>query len=118
MEDIGKLLRYSKDTDTIDDARQNFVDGQSIFYFNGIWESEMILGTQAKDDIKYACCPTNYGKKLSYVSPSSGYVIKKHENEEENLTCIGFLKYILNKNMQEIMAVKTGQAPENPNVNY
>lgn len=118
VEDMALFLSYSEDTDSIENARQNFIDGKSVFYFNGVWESEMILGSSYEENIKYAPYPTNYEKTLAYLSPSSGYVIKKHKNEDENMACVGFLKYILSTNMQENMARKTGQAPENPNVDY
>lgn len=118
IRDIGVLYGHSQDTNTIDDARQMFIEGKTVLYFNGIWESELLLNTSLAEEIEYAYYPTNYNKTLAYVSPSSGYVIKDSKDPRKIEACIRFLKYILSIEVQEKIALETGQAPENPNIDY
>ena len=54
--------------------------------------------------------------QLSYVSPSSGYVVYDSPDERENEAAIRFLKYILSQEIQTRLAAETGQAPSNPKV--
>ena len=116
IRDFKNIFRFSYTTDSIDNARQYFIDGSTAMYFNGVWESESIQNSEMAGDIAYANYPTNYGKTLSYVSPSSGYVFYDSANEKENQAAIQFLKYMLSEEVQTQLATETGQAPSNPNV--
>lgn len=116
IKDFGNIFRYSQNTDSIENARQYFIDGSTAMYFNGVWESEVIQNCERSNEIAYANYPTNYGMQLSYVSPSSGYVIYKSRDERENEAAIRFLKYILSQEIQTRIATETGQAPVNPKV--
>lgn len=116
IKDFGNIFRYSQNTDSIENARQYFIDGSTAMYFNGVWESEVIQNCERSNEIAYANYPTNYGMQLSYVSPSSGYVIYKSRDERENEAAVRFLKYILSQEIQTRIATETGQAPVNPKV--
>lgn len=116
IKDFGNIFRYSQNTDSIENARQYFIDGSTAMYFNGVWESEVIQNCERSNEIAYANYPTNYGMQLSYVSPSSGYVIYESRDERENEAAIRFLKYILSQEIQTRIATETGQAPVNPKV--
>lgn len=115
--DIVTLYDYSKNVDSIENARQNFGEGKSVIYFNGVWESDLLSGSNMKDQIDYANYPTESGVSLSYVSPSSGYVICNNENRKKVEACVRFLNYILSEKVQTKIALETGQAPSNPNIN-
>ena len=116
IKDFANIFRYSQNTDSIENARQYFIDGSTAMYFNGVWESEVIQNCERSNEIAYANYPTNYGMHLSYVSPSSGYVIYESRDERENEAAIRFLKYILSQEIQTRIATETGQAPVNPKV--
>lgn len=116
IKDFANIFRYSQNTDSIENARQYFIDGSTAMYFNGVWESEVIQNCERSNEIAYANYPTNYGMQLSYVSPSSGYVIYESRDERENEAAIRFLKYILSQEIQTRIATETGQAPVNPKV--
>ena len=116
IKDFGNIFRYSQNTDSIENARQYFIDGSTAMYFNGVWESEVIQNCERSNEIAYANYPTNYGMQLSYVSPSSGYVIYESRVVRENEAAIRFLKYILSQEIQTRIATETGQAPVNPKV--
>ena len=116
VKDFANIYRYSKNTDSLENARQYFIEGSTAMYFNGVWESEIIQNSEINEEIAYANYPTNYGTELSYVSPSSGYVIYDSPDERENEAAIRFLKYMLSSEVQTRLALETGQAPSNPNV--
>lgn len=114
VKDFSNIYRYSKNTDSLENARQYFIEGSTAMYFNGVWESEIIQSCERSDEIAYANYPTNYGMELSYVSPSSGYVVYDSPDERENEAAIRFLKYMLSRETQTRIAIETGQAPSNP----
>lgn len=116
INDFSNIYRYSKNTDSLENARQYFIEGSTAMYFNGVWESEVIQSSERSAEIAYANYPTNYGMTLSYVSPSSGYVIYDSLDERENEAAIRFLKYMLSQETQTRLATETGQAPSNPKV--
>lgn len=116
VKDFSNIYRYSKNTDNLENARQYFIEGTTAIYFNGVWESEIIQNCERGNEIAYANYPTNYGVELSYVSPSSGYVVYDSPNERENEAAIRFLKYMLSQEIQTRLAAQTGQAPSNPMV--
>ena len=114
VKDFSNIYRYSKNTDSLENARQYFIEGSTAMYFNGVWESEIIQSCERSDEIAYANYPTNYGMELCYVSPSSGYVVYDSPDERENEAAIRFLKYMLSRETQTRIAIETGQAPSNP----
>ncbi|MDD2970614.1 MAG: extracellular solute-binding protein [Lachnospiraceae bacterium] len=114
MTDLDRIEKLSKKVDNIESARQDFMDGKSILYFNGIWESNALVDNGA--DFGYGVYPFDENNKLAYVSASSGYVFAKQENAQKEEACIRFLKYMLSTEVQQELAVKTGQMPSNPNV--
>lgn len=113
MEQIGNLARW---VDNIENARQCFADGDSIIYFNGVWESDVLKDSEHMDVLTYANYPTESGQSLAYISPSSGYVLSNQTNERTAEAEIRFLKYMLSDEVQTKIAVETGQAPANPNI--
>lgn len=116
VENFSDIYKYSRNTDSLENARQYFIEGSTAMYFNGVWESEVIQSCERSAEIAYANYPTNYGMMLSYVSPSSGYVIYDSPDERENEAAIRFLKYMLSQETQTRLAMETGQAPSNPKV--
>ena len=116
IKDFANIYQYSQNTDSLENARQYFTEGSTAMYFNGVWESEVIQSCELSESIAYANYPTNYGMMLSYVSPSSGYVVYESPDERENEAAIRFLKYILSPEIQTRLATETGQAPSNPKV--
>lgn len=116
VSDLKYLRQYSNDVNNIESARKMFSDGTSVIYFGGVWESYELEESSQKEHFQYANYPTYNGKSLSYVSPSSGYVIAKQKDERKTEACIRFLKYILSKDVQERIALMTNQAPSNPYV--
>lgn len=117
MKDMETLSLVSKHVDNIENARQDFFSGKSILYFNGIWECNEGQDTVAADEISYSAYPYRESEKLAYVSASSGYVFKAQKDERKEDAVIRFLKYMLSTDVQEKLAVKTGQMPVNPNIN-
>lgn len=117
VREFSNIYRYSNEVDNLSDARQYFIEGLTAMYFNGVWESEAIQNSDNREKISYANYPTNYGKTLAYVSPSSGYVVYNSPNERENEAAVEFVKYMLSENIQTKIGADTGQAPSNPNVN-
>ena len=114
VKDFSNIYYYSKNTDSLENARQYFIEGRTAMYFNGVWESEIIQNCERSNEIAYANYPTNYGMELSYVSPSSGYVVYDSPDERENEAAIRFLKYMLSRETQTRIAIEPGQAPSNP----
>lgn len=118
MTDLRRLCESSVRVDSIENARQNFMDGKSVLYFNGVWESDALSDSARQSAFQYAAYPTNSGERLSYVSPSSGYVLAVQSDERKQEACLRFLKYMLSEKVQMELAAKTGQAPSNPEVNF
>lgn len=113
IERIGNIARW---VDNVEDARQCFYEGESIIYFNGVWESDALKDSEYKEMLKYANYPTVSGKSLAYISPSSGYVLAAQADETIAEAEIRFLKYMLSDEVQTQIAIETGQAPVNPNI--
>lgn len=116
VQDFANIYKYSNDTDTLDNARQYFIEGSTAMYFNGVWESEIFRDLDNQNEIGCADYPTNSGAALSYVSPSSGYVVYDSSDEIQNDAAVSFLKYMLSEKIQTRLALETGQAPSNPMV--
>lgn len=113
---MEELKQYSAEANNIEDARQKFLDGKTVFYFGGVWESAEFIKSPYKENIRYANYPTNSGESLGYLSASSGYVIAKQDSERKAEACIRFLKYMLSKEVQERIVLKTSQAPVNTSI--
>lgn len=118
MHDLGILYDFSKPEENIESARQDFIEGKTILYFNGIWESNALTEENGREDIGYSAYPYDGKQQLAYISASSGYVIAKQQNEKKGEACIRFLKYMLSEEVQRKLAVSTGQMPSNPNVDW
>lgn len=118
MRDLGVLEGLSKPVENIESARQDFNDGKSVLYFNGIWESNALTEENGQEDIGYSAYPFDGTRQLAYISASSGYVVAKQKNEKKSEACIRFLKYMLSEEVQRKLAVSTGQMPSNPNVDW
>lgn len=116
MEDIREISSHSQWVDNVENARQLFFEGRSIIYFNGIWESDILKDSPNASCFHYANYPGNDGKSIAYISPSSGYIIAKQDNKEIMDAELRFLKYMLSDKVQTKIAVDTGQAPVNPNI--
>lgn len=115
-DDILTMKQHSSKVKNLEDARQSFRNGRSIIYFNGVWEADELSKGNASGDIQYANYPLADGQSLSYVSASSGYVLASQTDERKEEACIRFMKYILSDEVQEKIALRTGQAPSNPNI--
>lgn len=116
LQDLEKIEEYSKSVENVENARQCFMDGESVIYFNGVWEADALKNSQYSGSFAYANYPTVSGESLSYVSPPSGYVLARQTDERKAEACIRFLKYMLSEEVQTRIAVETGQVPANPNV--
>lgn len=114
--DILVMKQHSSKVKNLEDARQSFRNGKSIIYFNGVWEADELSKGNASADIQYTNYPTASGESLSYISASSGYVLASQTDERKEEACIRFMKYILSDEVQEKIALRTGQAPSNPNI--
>ncbi len=116
MRDIGIICARSRKVENIENAHQEFADGKSVIYFNGIWESKSLIAKMEQENIGYSAYPCDNSRKLAYISVSSGYVLAKQKNVKKEEACIRFLKYILSKEVQHKLAVSTGQMPSNPEI--
>ena len=116
VREFSWIFSHSVSAESLDDAREYFREGRTAVYFNGIWECEEFKGCAAEADIAYANYPTESGESLSYISPSSGYVLFDSYDEKKKEASIRFLKYMLSEEVQLKLALETGQAPSNPNV--
>ena len=116
VKDTGRLLSYSHDVNNLDNARQFFAEGKCAVFFNGVWDSEYFRESSGAENIGYAAYPTEDGRSLAYVSPSAGYVVYNNQDVRKREACVRFLKYMLSEEVQTELALKTGQAPVNPQV--
>lgn len=114
--DLRKLNAYSRQVENIESARQRFIEGKTVIYFNGVWESEALDQSVWRDSYGYACYPSVSGSSISYVSPPCGYVLAKQQDPRKEEACIRFLKYMLSDEVQRRIVSETGQAPCNPGV--
>ena len=100
----------------INDGRQAFVDGRSVFFLNGVWDNMVFAGTDLEKDIGYSPYPGLNGVTVSYVSLSEGYVISSMASQTQQSVCLDFLKYILSEEVQTRIVEETLQVPLNPAV--
>lgn len=116
VSDLRTLNTYSRKVDNIESARQRFSKGQTVIYFNGVWESEALEESSIKDSFGYAVYPSADEGGVSYVSPPSGYLLARQEDKRKEEACIRFLKYMLSDEVQKRLAMETGQVPCSPKV--
>ena len=100
----------------INDGRQAFVDGRSVFFLNGVWDNMVFAGTDLEPHIDYSPYPGLNGVTVSYVSLSEGYVISSMSSPSQQEVCLEFLKYILSEEVQTRIMKETLQVPLNPAV--
>ncbi len=100
----------------INDGRQAFIDGRSVFFLNGVWDNMVFAGTDLEQDIGYSPYPGLHGVTVSYVSLSAGYVISSMSSLAYQEACLDFLKYILSEEVQTRIVEETLQVPLNPAV--
>ena len=100
----------------INDGRQAFVDGRSVFFLNGVWDNMVFAGTDLEPHIDYSPYPGLNGVTVSYVSLSEGYVISSMSSPAQQEVCLEFLKYILSEEVQTRIMKETLQVPLNPAV--
>lgn len=111
---LAELNKYSEPVNNIESVRQRFIEGKTVIYFNGVWESEELEKSRLSKDFEYAVYPSYDGTNIGYIAAPSGYVLAKQENKIKEKACIRFLKYMLSDEVQKRIAVETGQAPCNP----
>ena len=100
----------------INDGRQAFVDGRSVFFLYGVCDNMVFAGTDLEKDIGYSPYPGLNGVTVSYVSLSEGYVISSMASQTQQSVCLDFLKYILSEEVQTRIVEETLQVPLNPAV--
>ena len=107
---------YDTQGGTALDIRQNFFNGKSAFYIDGVWAHTDLVETTSQQDIRYAAFPGRQGETISYANPATGYVISNVGSPKQIDACVRFLKYMLSEDVQEQMVTKTHQAPSNPKI--
>lgn len=100
----------------INDSRQAFLEGRSVFFLNGVWDNMVFAGTDFEADIGYSPYPGLDGVTVSYVSLSEGYVISAQSSPRQQAVALDFLKYLLSQPVQERIVEETLQVPLNPAV--
>ncbi|GGH29097.1 ABC transporter substrate-binding protein [Paenibacillus segetis] len=118
IEDLRKANTYGDQPISRNDALQMFKDSEIAFFLSGVWDSDELNQSSNHDHINYAAFPAYDNKTVSYVSPSSGYVIGNTGDPQKIEACVRFLKYMLSDKVQKRLVVETKQAPSNPNVDY
>lgn len=81
-----------------------FNDGKLAMYINGIWGAFMIDETLP---VSYALLPFGEGAEIACESAGLGYLLGNTENEKRIDASIKFLKYMLSKEVQERILLKT-----------
>jgi len=98
------------------DALQLFKQSETAFFFGGVWDSDELSSSEHVAAIKYAVFPAFNGHTVSYVSPSSGYVIGNTGDPRKIEASVRFLKYMLSEEVQKRIVLETNQAPSNPHL--
>lgn len=95
------------------DALSNFNSGRSALLLGGVWSNVSI----SKDiSARFATFPGADGKTVSCVSAGINYILGNSGDRAKEDACVRFLKYMLRDDIQEKLAVITGQMPSNPNI--
>lgn len=100
----------------INDGRQSFEEGRSVFFLNGVWDNIVFAGTDLEPHLGYSAYPGLDGVTVSYVSLSEGYVISAMSSPKQQEASLDFLKYILSEEVQTRIMEETLQVPLNPAV--
>ena len=116
MSELVNALSYDVRRGTALDIRQNFFDGKSAIYIDGVWANTEFTETTTKQEIRYAAFPGLCGETIAYANPATGYVISSDGSQKQIDASIRFLKYMLSEDVQKQIVIKTHQAPSNPKI--
>lgn len=116
VSELIRALSYDTQGGTALDIRQNFFNGKSAIYIDGVWANTDLVETTTQQEIRYAAFPGGHGETISYANPATGYVISNVGSPKQVDACVRFLKYMLSEAVQEQMVTKTHQAPSNPKI--
>lgn len=116
VSELVNALSYDVRRGTALDVRQNFFDGKSAIYIDGVWANTKFTETTTKQEIRYAAFPGLCGETIAYANPATGYVISSDGSQKQIDASIRFLKYMLSEDVQKQIVIKTHQAPSNPKI--
>ena len=116
VSELVNALSYDVRRGTALDIRQNFFDGKSAIYIDGVWANTKFTETTTKQEIRYAAFPGLCGETIAYANPATGYVISSDGSQKQIDASIRFLKYMLSEDVQKQIVKKTHQAPSNPKI--
>lgn len=116
VSELVNALSYDVRRGTALDVRQNFFDGKSAIYIDGVWANTKFTETTTKQEIRYAAFPGLCGETIAYANPATGYVISNDGSQKQIDASIRFLKYMLSEDVQKQIVIKTHQAPSNPKI--
>ena len=116
VSELVNALSYDVRRGTALDIRQNFFDGKSAIYIDGVWANTEFTETTTKQEIRYAAFPGLCGETIAYANPATGYVISSDGSQKQIDASIRFLKYMLSEDVQKQIVIKTHQAPSNPKI--
>ena len=116
VSELVNALSYDVRRGTELDIRQNFFDGKSAIYIDGVWANTEFTETTTKQEIRYAAFPGFCGETIAYANPATGYVISSDGSQKQIDASIRFLKYMLSEDVQKQIVIKTHQAPSNPKI--
>ncbi len=114
---LVKIFEYSNNIDeefTYRDSLNNFNNGNSAIYINGVWANTMI---DKNMKVKYAAFPTDSGKSIASKSSCVGYIVGNTKDYKRTEASVKLLKYMLSDNVQKRIIEETGQVPVNPSIN-
>ena len=116
VSELVNALSYDVRRGTALDIRQNFFDGKSAIYIDGVWANTEFTETTTKQEIRYAAFPGLCGETIAYANSATGYVISSDGSQKQIDASIRFLKYMLSEDVQKQIVIKTHQAPSNPKI--
>ena len=116
VSELVRALSYDVRRGTALDIRQNFFDGKSAIYIDGVWANTELMETTTKQEIRYAAFPGLCGETIAYANPATGYVISNDGSEKQIDASMRFLKFMLSEDVQKQIVTKTHQAPSNPKI--
>ena len=116
VSELVRALSYDVRRGTALDIRQNFFDGKSAIYIDGVWANTELMETTTKQEIRYSAFPGLCGETIAYANPATGYVISNDGSEKQIDASMRFLKYMLSEDVQKQIVIKTHQAPSNPKI--
>ena len=116
VSELVNALSYDVRRGTALDIRQNFFDGKSAIYIDGVWANTEFTETTTKQEIRYAAFPGLCGETIAYANPATGYVISSDGSQKQIDASMRFLKYMLSEDVQKQIVIKTHQAPSNPKI--